>query len=130
MDPPPLLRLPPELRLPPLLLPELRLPPEFDFDLLPTEPELRVVVPLLLEEPDFGFTVLPRVLALLVFLLRELGFTLLEDPERVPTPELFERLLPGRTWRVRSLRPLGWPERPEFQTRVPFFLGSIGLMVR
>ena len=130
MDPPPLLRLPPELRLPPLLLPELRLPPEFDFDLLPTEPELRVVVPLFREEPDFGFTVLPRVLEPLDVLLRELGLMLPEDPERVPTPELFDRLLRGRTWRVRSLRSVGWPERPEFQTRVPLFLESVGLMVR
>ena len=97
LDPPPLLRLPPELRLPPLLLPELRLPPEFDFDLLPTEPELRVEVPLFREEPDFGFTVLPRVLVALDFLLRVLGFTLLDEPERVPTPELFDRLLRGRT---------------------------------
>jgi len=115
---------------PPLLLPELRLPPEFDLDLSPTEPELRSVLPLSREVPDFGSTVRLGSLVSLDFLAGALGFTPLEDPDRFPTSDAPERLLPGRTCRVRSLRSLGCPVLPEFQTRVPFFLGSTGLMVR
>lgn len=130
LDPPPLLRLPPELRLPLLRLPEFRLPLELELDLLPTELELRFDVALLPEEPDFGFTVLPRVLEPLDFWVRELGLMLPVEPERLTVPELRDRLLPGRTWRVLSFRVLLWPVRPEFQTRVPLFRESEGLTAR
>ena len=39
-------------------------------------------------------------------------------------------LLPGRTCRSLSVRSPDWLLRLEFQTRVPFFLGSTGFMVR
>ncbi len=131
--PPPLeppLRLPPELRLPPPLLPELRLPPELDF-LPPTDPELLVpeLLLLLLLDPDRGFTD-PLEFRLPDVPLRLLSRLIL-PPDRVRSPEVgrFE-LLPGRTCRVRLLRSLDWPLRPEFQTRVPLWRGSTGLILR
>ena len=135
-DPP--LRLPPELRPPPLLLPELPLPPELDLR-PPTEllfpelfPELLTeLLPelLLLPDPDRGFTE-PPVDLLPVDPLRLVpGLTLPPDRVRSAEPERLEPL-PGRTCRVRSLRSLDCPLRPEFQTRVPFCRGSTGLILR
>ena len=127
-DPPPLLRL-----LPPLRPPELRPPPELDFErelLLPTEPEFLVPELFFWVLPDRGFTELRESLAPEVPFWLLLGLTLPPDRVRSPVEDLTVPLLPGRTCRVLSVRPPDWVLRPEFQTLVPLFLGSTGLMVR
>jgi len=97
---------------------------------LPTEPELRLLAPSLREEPDLGFTVLPRDSEPVEFRVREPGLMLLEDPDRLVALDPCDRPLPGRTCWVRSVRPLLWPARRELHTRLPSLVEPVVLTDR